>query len=306
VNHLRESGNVSTLGLWGRSMGAATALLHGDRDPSIAGMVVDSAFSDLETLARELVDIARNQGYSIPGFVVSSAISMIKSSVRSKANFEIKDLQPIAHADSCFIPALFCHATGDEFIQPHHSDDIHAKYAGDKNIIKVDGDHNTPRPHFFLDSAVIFLSQALQVPPQLVLDGEGIHSGRMPWQQAGGAYRGFYTAQNTVVSPTGSPQARQTFDDFDEEQMQMVLAASLAENGGGEGGSAVQADVQEDAPAAQGDAPRIAEAATSIVEPDPEKVTMLIDMGFQEPMVREYLAKTNNDMEAAVQCMVSQ
>ena len=33
---------------------------------------------------------------------------------------------------------------------------------------------------------------------------------------------------------------------------------------------------------------------------------MLIDMGFQEPMVREYLAKTNNDMEAAVQCMVSQ
>lgn len=28
------------IGLWGRSMGAVTALLHGDRDPSIAGMVV--------------------------------------------------------------------------------------------------------------------------------------------------------------------------------------------------------------------------------------------------------------------------
>ena len=54
VAHLRDQGNVSTLGLWGRSMGAATALMHGHRDPSIAGMVVDSAFSSLEKLAEEL------------------------------------------------------------------------------------------------------------------------------------------------------------------------------------------------------------------------------------------------------------
>jgi len=30
---------VSTLGLWGRSMGAVTALLYGQRNPCIAGMV---------------------------------------------------------------------------------------------------------------------------------------------------------------------------------------------------------------------------------------------------------------------------
>ncbi len=29
-------------------MGAVTALLHGDRDPSIAGMVLDSPFSELK------------------------------------------------------------------------------------------------------------------------------------------------------------------------------------------------------------------------------------------------------------------
>ena len=28
-------------------MGAATAIMHGDRDPSIAGMVLDSAFISL-------------------------------------------------------------------------------------------------------------------------------------------------------------------------------------------------------------------------------------------------------------------
>ena len=42
-----STGTVSTIALWGRSMGAATALMHGERDPSIAGMVLDSAFADL-------------------------------------------------------------------------------------------------------------------------------------------------------------------------------------------------------------------------------------------------------------------
>lgn len=74
VKHLRDSGEVSSIGLllgrgrceicgsvgkgaakpvahlspvllrWGRSMGAVTALLHADRDHSIAGMVCASGF----------------------------------------------------------------------------------------------------------------------------------------------------------------------------------------------------------------------------------------------------------------------
>jgi alpha-beta hydrolase superfamily lysophospholipase len=39
VAYLRERDACSTLGLWGRSMGAVTALLYSQRDPSIAGMV---------------------------------------------------------------------------------------------------------------------------------------------------------------------------------------------------------------------------------------------------------------------------
>ena len=38
----------------GRSMGAVTALMHADRDPSIAGLVLDSPFTSLRTLAEEL------------------------------------------------------------------------------------------------------------------------------------------------------------------------------------------------------------------------------------------------------------
>jgi acetyl esterase/lipase len=117
------------------------ALLHGDRDPSIAGMVLDSPFTDLSQLARELVETARSEGYSVPGFVVSAAMAWIGSQVKSRAGFDIKDLAPIDHAEMTFIPALFGHGREDEFIQPHHSQQIHDKYAGDKNIILFDGDH---------------------------------------------------------------------------------------------------------------------------------------------------------------------
>jgi pimeloyl-ACP methyl ester carboxylesterase len=39
VQHLRSQGGVSSIGLWGRSMGAVTALMYSHRDPDIAGMV---------------------------------------------------------------------------------------------------------------------------------------------------------------------------------------------------------------------------------------------------------------------------
>ena len=67
IEHLRNADNTSTIALWGRSMGAATALLHGERDPSIASMVLDSAFSSLVTLAEEMVEMGRKQGLFAPG-----------------------------------------------------------------------------------------------------------------------------------------------------------------------------------------------------------------------------------------------
>ena len=74
IEHLRNTGRTSTIALWGRSMGAATALLHGERDPSIAGMVLDSAFASLTKLAEEMVEKGKEHGVNVPGFVVRLAI----------------------------------------------------------------------------------------------------------------------------------------------------------------------------------------------------------------------------------------
>ncbi|KAH8091632.1 palmitoyl-(protein) hydrolase [Aureococcus anophagefferens] len=148
VAHLRASGKVSTVALWGRSMGSACALCHGHRDPSISAMVCDGAFADLPQLAEELVQKARDHGLSVPGFVVSIALRMVRSSVLKTADFKLEDVSPIKHVDSCFVPELFVAGERDDFIDPAHSRALHGKYAGDKNLVLVEGDHNFAAARF--------------------------------------------------------------------------------------------------------------------------------------------------------------
>ncbi|KAL1543193.1 hypothetical protein AAHA92_20200 [Salvia divinorum] len=161
VNYLREDGNVSLIGLWGRSMGAVTSLMYGAEDPSIAGMVLDSPFSDLVDLMMELVDTYKVR---LPKFTVKFAIQYMRKAIQRKAKFDIMELNTIKVAKSCFVPVLFGHAIEDDFIQPHHSDRVFDAYVGDKNIIKFEGDHNSPRPQFYFDSISIFFNNVLQPP----------------------------------------------------------------------------------------------------------------------------------------------
>lgn len=187
VNYLRESNRVTCIGLWGRSMGASTALLHADRDPSIAGVVLDSPFSDLKVLCEELVDVYVN--FKIPRWVVGIALHMVRSSIKQHAAFDIFELAPIQHVKNSFIPALFTAAYNDTFIRPHHAKELHEAYAGDKNFVMVEGDHNSARSKFFMDSVAIFFFNTLQcdqLPHQHALPrGAGLPLGRGGGYQAG-------------------------------------------------------------------------------------------------------------------------
>ena len=158
IEYLRKTNKVSTIGLWGRSMGAVTAIMYGDRDPSIAGMVLDSAFASLKELIDELVKGRVN----LPEFILNQTTKLVKSTINKKAKFNLDEIEPKKYAVRCFIPALFCHAKGDTFVNQHHCKDLSEVYAGDKNVIYVDGNHNSARPRYFKDSAAIFFYNTLQ------------------------------------------------------------------------------------------------------------------------------------------------
>ena len=158
INYLRKSNKVSTIGLWGRSMGAVTALMYGSKDPSIAGLVLDSPFSSLKILIDELA----RERVNLPNFIINQAIKLIKEIIKEKANFNLDDIEPINYAGKCFIPAYFCHAKGDTFVDIHHCKDLYKLYAGDKKVVYVKGNHNTERPIHFKDIVVLFFYETLR------------------------------------------------------------------------------------------------------------------------------------------------
>ena len=106
--------------------------------------------------------------------VCKSLIVLIILSLRSKTHnpflsSNIKHISPISHAPKCFIPAMIVAGAHDDFIKKRHAEVIHARYAGDKNLVIVDGDHNSPRPRYMVQSAMLFLQSCMKVPASLEL-----------------------------------------------------------------------------------------------------------------------------------------
>eukprot|EP00928_Gymnodinium_smaydae_P036374 TRINITY_DN25437_c0_g1_i2.p1 TRINITY_DN25437_c0_g1~~TRINITY_DN25437_c0_g1_i2.p1 ORF type:complete len:502 (-),score=89.49 TRINITY_DN25437_c0_g1_i2:90-1469(-) len=223
IAYLRGTGEVSTVGLWGHSMGATTALLYGDRDPSIAALVLDSPFTDLMELAHELAQNARDKGMlRVPGIAVSATALMVRRSVRRRAGFDPQDVSPIGNCGKCFIPALFAHGEHDAFIRPSHSEQLHAAYAGDKNLILFDGDHNSARPDFFFNSAVIFLRNTL-----LVREEDCLSPGT-----------GTELRRNAALLQDRRGEVRQAEEEMMRQAMMMSLADGQAASQGAAGGTA--------------------------------------------------------------------
>lgn len=161
LRHLRGDGKVTTIGLWGRSMGAATALMHGHSDPSIAAMVLDSPFSNLRDLALELCQ--KETFGAVPRWLGDATLSVLRRSVQQRADFDIYECNPITHAERTFIPAMFAVADNDDFIAPHHSRKMKEVYGGESVLVNVAGDHNSKRPSSFHDEVEKFFLRTLHV-----------------------------------------------------------------------------------------------------------------------------------------------
>lgn len=123
-------------------MGAVTALMYADTNHEIGCVVLDSPFSNLEKLSKELAD-RHGGGLSIFSGI---ALSFIKSTIKDKVSysliqhhFNIEELDPISHVKNAYIPAFFVHGKDDIFITPKHSEDLYAAYSGEKKIRLVDG-----------------------------------------------------------------------------------------------------------------------------------------------------------------------
>lgn len=161
ISHLRKSQFNGPIGVWGRSMGAVTALMHADRDPSLAGVCLDSPFSSLRELIEEIAQSERLL-IPVPTWLVNGILSVIRMRVKTLADFDIEDLIPLNHGPKSTVPALFLHGLQDNFVLPRHSEKLYNNYGGDKEMMMFDGDHNNERSETVIDRGVGFLCRAFR------------------------------------------------------------------------------------------------------------------------------------------------
>lgn len=196
VNHLRASGKVSSIAVWGRSMGAVTGLLYQVQDAetrnaqmTVDAMVLDSPFADFCQLAEELVAKGRERGVLVPSMVTRMVLSMLATSVKSVAGFDINDLSAIKCVHKCKLPALFICAKRDDFIGTHHTQSLHDEYGGPKFIIVADGDHNTLRSSQSMLAVGSFLQRELKVCKDWMMAEAVPLFSSVPWKALSAALR---------------------------------------------------------------------------------------------------------------------
>jgi len=161
ISHLRSSPFCGPIGLWGRSMGSVTALMHAYRDPSLGAVLLDSPFSSLRALIQDIAQGDRSL-FRIPTFLLEGALAVIRMRVKTLAGFDIEDIVPTDHVGKSYVPAFFMHGSDDTFILPKHSQDLYNNYAGDKEYHMVDGDHNSERSSEVIAQGVDFFCRAFR------------------------------------------------------------------------------------------------------------------------------------------------
>ena len=158
IDFIERLPGVGNIGLWGRSMGAATTLLYTPNDKRIKCIVVDSPFSDFRKLAKEM---CQNE-VKIPGLLIEGAISIIGKTVYSKNGMDINDVKTINSVEKCFVPCMFIHAYDDTFVPYKHSEKLFKKYGGSiKKLKGITGGHNGVRPKNLLNEVGEFFADYL-------------------------------------------------------------------------------------------------------------------------------------------------
>lgn len=159
INFLEKIKGVGRIGIWGRSMGAATTMIYAHKDMRVKAICLDSPFADFFRLAKELI----LKQITLPNFLITGMLKIIGSTIYGKNGLDIEKLKPINVANKTYQPALFIHANNDQLININHSIDLIGKYGGkEKELKRLDkGGHNTKRSKEIINEIGEFFSKHL-------------------------------------------------------------------------------------------------------------------------------------------------
>jgi hypothetical protein len=161
VDFLTERYHIGTVGIWGRSMGAVTAILYAEEYPERVGvLVVDSPFSSLKKMVQDIAF----EHYKIPAFVVNLGLSVISSSIQERIGVDLfEKLDPYVNCAKCQTPVTFIAASCDGLVQPKRVNQMFKNYGSQhqtvkKRYLETSGSHTDSREDSLIHTCFMFIA----------------------------------------------------------------------------------------------------------------------------------------------------
>ena len=153
IEKLSNEYGFTKFALWGRSMGAATALLV--KSPLVKCSVIDSAYTSVEDM---MVAIAAS--YHIPSSAFIGALKLYIASIFEEP-FNIEDISPLNAVSKCDfypVPCAFGHAKDDDFVPFEQGKKLYDSMKNNDKLFKqLPGGHNSRRDYKWIQYGVAFI-----------------------------------------------------------------------------------------------------------------------------------------------------
>jgi len=168
IDHLRKYYGRNKFILWGRSMGAVTAIMYAHEFKEAASvllaLVLDSPFSDAKTM---IADLLTSHSPNLPRFLISSFLFPISQTLKSQTGYPVLSSSPRLLVSELSIPSIYIVAKEDKISLPSRVQELHDKHKGVKKLLIIEGEHNSWRDHETIDSVVEWLCQQIADIPQI-------------------------------------------------------------------------------------------------------------------------------------------
>ena len=163
--------------LWGRSMGAVSAIMHTHSNPAgIRFLVLDSPFSDVDQMVR---DIGNSYVVSLGEYISSFVFGLIKDEILKKVQIDFSNFKPIDYCCSINVPCIFLAASEDKLVIPERIAEMSQRWGADDkpfvSVMSITGTHTSMRQE--QDIKMVFKKLASFFPPTLqgpVVEVKGI------------------------------------------------------------------------------------------------------------------------------------
>lgn len=134
---LREKGN-KRLVMFGRSMGAATAMLtvSGNDAADVVCAVEDCGYTSMRD---ELFSFIRSRARWVPPFLFPLLGKIARPLIFRKTGCRMEEASPISALPACRVPILFIHGTEDTFVPFDMMPDLFSAHPGPKEKMAVEG-----------------------------------------------------------------------------------------------------------------------------------------------------------------------